>query len=884
MRSCRPFLGTAKWMFLAALLLVRLAGQTVPGGGQPLVNGDLALQGSFYGGSVAGGAVAELQRIDTAGPTFTQAARVDVKRPNGEFYSAALFGTNNRALANQDVVLLRFWMRAVQTMDETGAVFVQVYAEGPGPAYTKSLSQQVSAGPEWTEYLLPFEVNGSYNAGDFRINFGFGAGDRPRILDLGGVEVWWYGKDRRLEDMPRTAYSYEGRAADAPWRAAAAARIEEYRKSEYVVRVVDEGGQPVSGARVRVRLRRHAFAFGTAFQAQRVVQPSSPDDENYRTKLVELFNAGSTENDLKWPAWEGNWGGGFSRAQTLASLQWLRDRGFQLRGHVLVWPSARNLPESIKALLPTRDASIPQRVRTHIADVVSATEPWLDEWDVLNEPYDNKDLMEIFGNEIMTEWFTTAHQYDPTARLYINDYGILSGAGLNTTKQQAYEDTIRFLLNRGAPLHGIGFQGHFESSPTGITRVWSILERYRTAFPQLSFKVTEFDVDTDDEQLQADYTRDFLTLLFSHPSVTGFQFWGFWEGAHWREQAAMYRRDWSEKPSGTAFRELVHGAWKTDETQTADANGTVYGRAFHGEYEVTVTAPGMVGSRRFTLPAGGAETRVVLASGADRSRLVNVSTRGTAGIGDNVMIAGFVLRGGGEKPVVIRGVGPKLADYGVTGAVLQDPELKLVASDESDVAENDSWEPALAADFEAVGAFPLQGDTRSAALRLDLPAGHYTAQVGDRQRTGTGVALVEVYDAATDWPMEMINLSTRGPVGTGANVMIGGFSIRGSAPKRVLIRGVGPGLAEFLSGFLPDPVCTVYRQGNDTPVAVNDNWGTAPELDDLKETTARLTFPLAEGSRDAALLLTLEPGNYTVHIAGANDTTGIALFEVYDAD
>jgi endo-1,4-beta-xylanase len=199
-----------------------------------------------------------------------------------------------------------------------------------------------------------------------------------------------------------------------------------------------------------------------------------------------------------------------------------KQQGLALRGHVLVWPSERNLPNSIKALLPTRDPSVPAKVLAHIDDVVTATQGLLGEWDVLNEPYDNHDLMDFYGSSVMADWFRRAHERHPAARLYINDYSILSGGGLNVAHQNHYEQTIRTILNAGAPLHGIGFQGHFEGAPTGMQKVWSLLERYSGAFPGVVFKITEFDVDTEDEALQADYTRDLLTLVFSHPQAAGF--------------------------------------------------------------------------------------------------------------------------------------------------------------------------------------------------------------------------------------------------------------------------------------------------------------------------------------------------------------------------
>jgi len=252
---------------------------------------------------------------------------------------------------------------------------------------------------------------------------------------------------------------------------------------------------------------------------------------------------------------------------------------------------------------------VPRMVLDHIADIVTATAPILDEWDVINEPYNNHDLMDVYGCGIMVDWFRAARRHHPTAILYINDFGILSARGRDTAHQRHYEETIRFLVEQGAPVGGIGMQGHFDATPTDIPRVLQILDRFAAAFPAQVIKVTEFDVDTDDEALQADYTRDFMTAIFSHPRTVGFQMWGFWEGAHWRPHAAMYTRDWQEKPNAKAYRDLVLKAWWTDISGVTGPDGTFSGRGFFGDYEIEVD--GAVSA--FTLRPGQGAVKVVTA-------------------------------------------------------------------------------------------------------------------------------------------------------------------------------------------------------------------------------------------------------------------------------
>jgi hypothetical protein len=186
--------------------------------------------------------------------------------------------------------------------------------------------------------------------------------------------------------------------------------------------------------------------------------------------------------------------------------------------------------------------------------------------------------------------------------------------------------------------------------------------------------------------------------------------------------------------------------------------------------------------------------------------------------------------------------------------------------------------------MDQVQAFPLTDDTKSAALRLQLAAGGYTAHlsgVGGAQ----GVGIVEAYDVASGEPLKLVNISTRGSVGTAGGVMIAGFVVQGSVPQRVLIRGIGPTLGSFgVPDTLVDPTITLYEQlpGGARVVAINDDWGVGQDPAVIAAAASSVSaFALTGFSRDACLLVSLEPGSYTVHLAGANNTTGIALIEVY---
>src|SRR5690606_13868235 len=237
-------------------------------------------------------------------------------------------------------------------------------------------------------------------------------------------------------------------------------RIESVRKAELAVVVQKQDGTPVPEARVHVRQTKHAFLFGTAVPAARIVDPGN---DKFRQIVVDHFNVVTLENDLKWVALEGDWGPSFTIAKARAAIDWLAQHGIATRGHVLVWPGWRNLPRSLRPY-EKNQAELRRRVEQRIAQVMADTRGKLPHWDVLNEPFDNHDLMDILGPEVMVDWFRLARQHDPGAKLYINDYAILSGGGGSTPHRDHYEQTIQFLVDRQAPLDGIGMQGHFGNS------------------------------------------------------------------------------------------------------------------------------------------------------------------------------------------------------------------------------------------------------------------------------------------------------------------------------------------------------------------------------------------------------------------------------------
>ncbi len=268
------------------------------------------------------------------------------------------------------------------------------------------------------------------------------------------------------------------------------------------------------------------------------------------------------------------------------------------------------------------------------------------------------------------------------------------------------------------------------------------------------------------------------------------------------------------------------------------------------------------------------------------SRLVNFSARSRVEPGGSPQIAGVVSQAAVPRPVLLRAIGRGIpGNPGLT--MLPTPVLSLYEGSRMLAQDRGgALAPPIVTMASDVGAFPVAGIANSggavfgSALTTTLNAGNFTAMTSSGD-AGSGLSLFELYDTgSTAEPPLIRNLAIRGQTGSGANVLTAGFVIAGNGPLQLLIRGIGPSLKGFgVPGTTTDAQIQVFASGSSTPLAANDDWDNA---DDISAAAAKTgAFPLASGSKDAALLLTLEPGAYTVQLVGANGETGAAMIEVY---
>jgi hypothetical protein len=252
----------------------------------------------------------------------------------------------------------------------------------------------------------------------------------------------------------------------------------------------------------------------------------------------------------------------------------------------------------------------------------------------------------------------------------------------------------------------------------------------------------------------------------------------------------------------------------------------------------------------------------------------NLSTRVSVQAGDGVAIAGFIISGSSPKQVLIKGLGASLSNFGVVNP-LQDPTLELHDSTGKAIATNDDWQTATNAAQIPVNFQPA--DSREPAILATLPPGSFTAILRGKNG-GSGVGLIEMDDLSNGVGSQLTNVSTRGFVGTGENVMIGGFILGGgSGERQILIRALGPTLAQApfnITGNLTDPTL-ILVDANGTVVASNNDWRSS------QQNEIQATGLAPPNDHEAAILTTLPTGNFTAIVSGKNGETGIALVDVF---
>jgi GH35 family endo-1,4-beta-xylanase len=369
---------------------------------------------------------------------------------------------------------------------------------------------------------------------------------------------------------------------DAPWRAEAAKRIEKYRKSDLTLLVTDSAGKPIKNASVHLKLTNLKFGHGVALPVTTYERRNSDKEQQAAERQLVLnneFNKLVLPNALKWRHHKPN--------AVNFILNWADEHNLPVRGHTLIWGKFKRADYKVEKkqdYYKEHPEALRKLLIDHIKEFASKYKGRLSEWDVVNEPVPENEYVNILGKEEMINWFKTARKYAPNSKLFINDYAIIAGGDIK--HREMYHDYIKFLVKNKAPLDGIGFQSHF-ADPVAPEEIYKRLQ-YFEEFNKV-FQMTEFTFENFDKKLHALFTKDFLTIVFSHPKAIGVIKW------------ESLNEDSATNPMMVAWNYMFKNVWNTNEKIKTNNKGLISTRAFKGEYEVVVEANGKKKTINFEL-------------------------------------------------------------------------------------------------------------------------------------------------------------------------------------------------------------------------------------------------------------------------------------------
>lgn len=562
------FCSRSSLIALAVFLTASVRGVEPPVGGTD-IRGDAPLQASASATAGKAEPLATGRRITIATPDPAKA------------YAAQFTAPLRQEIAKGERVL------AIIKARVTGAASGEVLAKLQlrGAPYT-SFGDTVGLGihPEWTE--LPVTFVAENPVPEDKAAVVLLCGHRQQSIEVESIRVLKYPKETDLKLFPKAKpirRTYAGREPDAAWRKAALARIEQQRKADLTLNVTDKDGQPLVDMEVKLTLKRHAFGFGSAVVAKRF-SGESEDDRRYREVVDRLFSIVVFENDLK----DGNWSPDFGeerKARRNAELDhafaWLKERNIAVRGHYLMQVAT---PFNLQNL--NDNAEIKSRTLASVQERLAFVKDRVIEWDVINHPiaWGGADMLNKRPGleHLDRDVFKLARSLTALPFFVNEDQVFRPGPQCDDTFTY-----IEALNEAGFTVAGLGNQAHFhESYLPSPEHLLAVTDRFSKIVPRQA--ITEYDIVTsEDEELAADYTRDVLIAVFSHPAYSSFLLWGFWEGSHWKPEAASWNKDWTIRPRGEVLEEWIGRRWHTEVTVKTDARGKVSWRGFPGWYQVS---------------------------------------------------------------------------------------------------------------------------------------------------------------------------------------------------------------------------------------------------------------------------------------------------------
>jgi endo-1,4-beta-xylanase len=545
-----------------------------------------------------------------------------------------------------------------------------------------------------------------------------------------------------VEDVPpeRTYYVDDAEVIhqSGDWLEEANNRIEEIRKRDVVLKVVDSSGSPVNSGSIQVRQIRHHFAFGSALAEQ------INSNATYADFFKNHFEWAVFENETKWYSNEKSQGS-VSYSTPDQMYEFCEQNNIKVRGHCIFWAVEDYIQDWVKNLSTQQLRSA---VESRLDSVVTHYKGKFLHWDVNNEMLHGSFYKDRLGDSIIAWMFQETNRLDPDCLLFVNDYNVVAFG-----ETDLYIAQIQDLLDQGAPIHGIGVQCHFSDEINPFI-VYDRIDKLANAF-NLPIWCSEFDAENSNENIRADLFETFYRIAFSHPAVEGIMMWGFWAGRHWKgADAAIVNQDWTINTAGRRYFDLID-EWTTS-TSGNLSNGEFSFRGFHGEYEVI--SGGSAGT--FYLEPGNGTPSITVTISAD---VTPVPTAGPTAVPGSTTVPtlppGFI---DGEIAVQY------LCGEGATSASQIKPQMNIINGTDEDVSlsnltvryyytKEGSASEEFSIDYAVIGSGNITGTFQNGYIEIGFTSGAGTLAA----KTQTGQVQIRInksdwttYDQTNDYSFD----------------------------------------------------------------------------------------------------------------------------------
>ncbi|WP_395340706.1 endo-1,4-beta-xylanase [Ningiella sp. W23] len=507
---------------------------------------------------------------------FDEFVRVNVKKIGENPWSANFkSASNDVAIKKGEWVYAGYYVRATPG---TAQASTRGFIERGGNDWMMISDASVATGTQWTRVVAVGKAEQDFAVGELHLSLHLA--HAVQSIDIADLIFLSVDGSVSKDKFPATQLVYEGMDEAAPWRVQAKKMIEQYRHDEFSIFVLNRDGSPAPETSIQVELEDIDFDLGS--MAHGLLVEDSDLGKQYRRWFKQFFNYATAT--IYWADW--GWENPEVRDEYLTKMAYFRQEGIEMRGHVLLYPAFRFSPQVLNSLEDDRDAFI-ARVNQHIDEMVPILrEHGMNEYDVINELRAEKEWLDIVGIDTVVDWYKRVHALHPEAVLYINENSILTEGGENTAQKDHYYTLIESLLKKGAPIHGIGMQGHFNGIVTPPEKMWEILDRF-AAF-DLPIRITEYDTDTRDEEGQGAYDTDFYEAMYAHPNVLGVTRWGFYEPVMWRPSGALIDANNDLKKNASKYLDWLSEKRNFDTQLSTNTKGMATFNGKYGRYSVNI--------------------------------------------------------------------------------------------------------------------------------------------------------------------------------------------------------------------------------------------------------------------------------------------------------